>query len=170
MLQHEFTTLTDFCVKYLGSVRDLHGNSGSSINSTPTLGFMGLNSSPAAPVISPSQDPSCSQQTWIPSSSQIQRLSQKLPLIQEPPSKEKQTTTKGKGKGTQKRNTDKSAAGERVLKRVRKEQNEWDGVMSEEMMWGLLEDDAFVAEVDFSFSPFSSLPLLSAVANAEWIG
>ena len=153
--QHEFTILTDFCIKHFGSVRDLHGKSGSSINSTPTFVGMGINSSPVAPGVTPSQDPSSSQQTWIPSSSQIQRLSQKLPSPVEPPSKEKRSTTTSKGKGTQKRNAEKS--GEQVLKRVRKEQNEWDGVMSQEMMWGLLEDDAFVAEVDFSISLFPEI-------------
>ena len=75
-----------------------------------------------------------------------------MPSPEEPPTKEKRSTTASKGRGTQKRNTERS--GERVLKKVRKEQNEWNGVMSEEMMWGLLEDDAFVAEVDFSICPF----------------
>jgi hypothetical protein len=129
-------------VKHFGSVRDLHEKSGS-MSSTPTLGGTGMNGSPLIPLSSPSQAPGNSQQTWIPPSSQIQKVTPKLPATDET-SKEKPPAPAPKGKGAQKRNTEKA---ERVLKRIRKEQSEWDGVMSEEMMWGLLEDDSFVAEV-----------------------
>jgi hypothetical protein len=75
-----------------------------------------------------------------------------LPLPEEP-NKTNQPASTPKGKGTQKRNAAAAKSGERVLKKVRKEQSEWDGVMNEEMMWGLLEDDGFVAEVVFSLNP-----------------
>jgi len=65
--------------------------------------------------------------------------------VPEEPTKEKQLAPAPKGKPAQRRNAEKS--GERALKKLRKEQSEWDGLMNEEMMWGLLEDDTFVAEV-----------------------
>lgn len=115
------------------------------MSSTPTVGGMRLSSSPIIPLSSPSQAPTGnSQLAWIPPSSQIHKLTPKLPTAEETSKEKPPVAPKPKGKGTQKRNTEKS---ERVLKRVRKEQSEWDGVMNEEMMWGLLEDDSFVAEV-----------------------
>ena len=130
-------------MKHFGSVRDLHEKTGS-MSSTPTVGGMRLNSSPIIPLSSPTQALGNSQLTLIPPSSQIHKLTAKLPTAEETSKKKAPVASKPKGKGPQKRNTEKS---ERVLKRVRKEQSEWDGVMNEEMMWGLLEDDSFVAEV-----------------------
>ena len=144
-------------MKHFGSVRDLHEKSGS-MSSTPTIGGMRLNSSPIIPLSSPTRAPGNSQLTWIPPSSQIHKLTPKLPTAEEARKEKAPVASKPKGKAAQKRNTEKS---ERVLKRVRKEQSEWDGVMNEEMMWGLLEDDSFVAEVlSCSYSALSLWVLL----------